>query len=119
LEHSEPEVSKQLLTQVIAMTPHFADAEYQLGRAEAQLGNTDAAIAELTAAVADSGDKDTETLRQSYYQLAQVYRRAQRPEDSRQALEAFLKLKKQADADEAQKLAAKLKTSEEQGSSKQ
>jgi tetratricopeptide (TPR) repeat protein len=119
LEHSEPEVSKQLLTQVIAMAPHFVDAEYQLGRAEAQLGNTDAAIGDLTAAVADSGDKDTETLRQSYYQLAQVYRRAQRPEDSRQALDAFLKLKKQADADEAQKLAAKLKTSEEQGSSKQ
>jgi tetratricopeptide (TPR) repeat protein len=119
LEHSEPEVSKQLLTQVIAMTPHFADAEYQLGRAEAQLGNTDAAIGDLTAAVADSGAKDTETLRQSYYQLAQVYRRAQRPEDSRQALEAFLKLKKQADADEAQKLAAKLKTSEQPGSSKQ
>jgi hypothetical protein len=58
-------------------------------------------------------------LRQSYYQLAQVYRRVQRPEESRQALDAFLKLKKQADADEAQKLAAKLKTSEEQGSSKQ
>jgi tetratricopeptide (TPR) repeat protein len=119
LEHSEPEVSRQLLTQVIALTPHFADAEYQLGRAEAQLGNMDAAIGDLTAAVADSGDKDTETLRQSYYQLAQVYRRVQRPEESRQALAAFLKLKKQADADEAQKLAAKLKTSEEQGSSKQ
>ena len=119
LEHSEPEVSKQLLTQVIARTPHFADAEYQLGRAEAQLGNTDAAIGDLKAAVADSGDKDTETLRQSYYQLAQVYRRAQQPEDSRQALDAFLKLKKQADEDEAQKLAAKLKTSEEQRSNKQ
>jgi len=119
LEHSEPEVSKKLLTQVIAVTPHFADAEYQLGRADAQLGNMDAAIGDLTAAIADSGDKDTETLRQSYYQLAQVYRRAQRPEESRQALDAFLRLKKQADADQAQKLAAKLRMSEEQGSSKQ
>jgi tetratricopeptide (TPR) repeat protein len=118
LEHSEPEVAKQLLTEVIARVPHFADAEYQLGRVDAQLGNIDGAIGDLTAAVADSGDKDTETLRQSYYQLAQVYRRAQRAEDSRQALEAFMRLKKQADADQAEKLAAKLKMSEQQGSSK-
>jgi tetratricopeptide (TPR) repeat protein len=119
LEHSEPEVSKKLLTQVLAMAPHSADAEYQLGRADAQLGNMDAAISDLTAAIADSGEKDTETVRQSYYQLSQVYRRAQRPEESHQALDAFLRLKKQADADQAQKLAAKLKMSEEQGSSKQ
>jgi tetratricopeptide (TPR) repeat protein len=120
LEHSEPEVSKQLLTQVIEMAPHFADAEYQLGRADAQLGDFDAAIAELNAAVADSGAKNAETLRQAYYQLAQVYRRAQRPEESKQALDAFLRLKKQADADEAQKLALKLKNSgDEQQRSKQ
>jgi tetratricopeptide (TPR) repeat protein len=120
LEHSEPDASKKLLTQVIAMEPHFADAEYQLGRADAQLGDLEAAISDLKAAVADSGEKDTETLRQAYYQLAQVYRRAQRPEESRQALDAFLRLKKQADADEAAKLAAKLKNAaEEQKGSKQ
>ena len=102
------------------LEPHFADAEYQLGRADAQLGNLDAAIADLNAAVADSGEKNADTLRQAYYQLAQVYRRAQRPEESKQALDAFLRLKKQADADEAQKLAAKLKNSaEEQQRSKQ
>jgi len=116
LEHSEPEVSKNLLAQVISLEPHFADAEYQLGRAEAQLGDMDAAIGDLTKAIADSGEKDTETLRQSYYQLAQVYRRAQRPEESRQALETFLRLKKKADEDQAQKLAEKLKVSEEQRS---
>lgn len=120
LEHSEPEVSKKLLTQVIAMEPHFADAEYQLGRADAQLGELDAAIGDLNAAVADSGEKDTETLRQAYYQLAQVYRRAQRPQESSQALDAFLRLKRQADADQAQNLAEKLKNSgEEQDRSKQ
>jgi tetratricopeptide (TPR) repeat protein len=116
LEHSEPEVSKNLLAQVISLEPHFADAEYQLGRAEAQLGDMYAAIGDLTKAIADSGEKDTETLRQSYYQLAQVYRRAQRPEESRQALETFLRLKKKADEDQAQKLAEKLKVSEEQRS---
>jgi tetratricopeptide (TPR) repeat protein len=111
LEHSEPTESKKLLTQVIAMEPHFADAEYQLGRADAQLGDLDAAIGDLQAAVADCGEKDRETLRQAYYQLAQVYRRAQRPEESTQALNEFLRLKKQADADQAQKLAEKLKNS--------
>ena len=116
LEHSEPEVSKNLLAQVISLEPHFADAEYQLGRAEAQLGDMDAAIGDLTKAIADSGEKDTETFRQSYYQLAQVYRRAQRPEESRQALETFLRLKKKADEDQAQKLTEKLKVSEEQRS---
>jgi tetratricopeptide (TPR) repeat protein len=116
LEHSEPEVSKSLLAEVISLEPHFADAEYQLGRAEAQLGDMDAAIGDLTKAIADSGEKDTETLRQSYYQLAQVYRRAQRPDESRQALETFLRLKKKADEDRAQKLTEKLKVSEEQRS---
>jgi tetratricopeptide (TPR) repeat protein len=118
LEHSEPEVSKGLLTQVIAIEPHFADAKYQLGRANAQLGDLNAAIDDLSGAIADSGERDTETVRQSYYQLAQVYRRAQRPEESRQALDAFLRLKKQADDDLAQKLSEKLKVSEEQGNSR-
>jgi len=93
------------------MEPHYADAEYQLGRADAQLGNLDGAIRNFSAAISDSSQKDTDTVRQTYYELAQVYRRAQRPEESRTALAAFLKLKQQADTDQAQKLQDKLKKS--------
>jgi len=112
-EHSEPEVAAKLLTRVLTIEPHYADAEYQLGRADAQLGNLDGAISNFSAAVSDSRQKDTDTVRQSYYELAQVYRRAQRPTESRTALQAFLKLKQQADADQAQKLQDKLKKSGE------
>jgi tetratricopeptide (TPR) repeat protein len=109
LEHSEPEKAQKLLGQVVQMTPHFVDAEYQLGRADAQLGQFDDAIVSFKAAIADCGPTDGDTLRQSYYQLAQAYRRAERPEDSRAALDSFIRLKKQADADEAAKLENKLK----------
>ena len=47
---------------------------------------------------------DTETLRQSYYQLSQLYRRVQKPEESRAALDSFMKLKQQADAEQSQRL---------------
>jgi len=63
--------------------------------------------------VADAGRSDSETVRQSYYQLAQLYRRAQRPEDSRAALDSFMRLKQQADAAQAQKLEDKLKRASE------
>jgi hypothetical protein len=75
------------------------------------LGNLDGAISNFSVAVSDSRQKDTDTVRQSYYELAQVYRRAQHPAESRTALEAFLKLKQQADSDQAQKLQDKLKKS--------
>ena len=50
-------------------------------------------------------------MRQSYYQLAQLYRRQQKPEESRAALDAFLKLKEKADAQQAQNLQDKLRRS--------
>ncbi|HTS13330.1 MAG TPA: tetratricopeptide repeat protein [Candidatus Limnocylindrales bacterium] len=109
LEHSEPERARTLLSRVIQVAPHQVDAEYQLGRAEAQLGQFDEAIVNFRAAIGDCGPTDGDTLRQSYYQLAQAYRRVQRPEESRAALESFMRLKKQADADEAAKLESKLK----------
>jgi tetratricopeptide (TPR) repeat protein len=111
LERSKTDVAANLLTEVLKRTPHSADAEYQLGRAQAQMGQVDPAIANFKAAVADSGTNDTETLRQSYYQLAQLYRRRQQPEESRVALEAFMRLKQQADAQQAQNLQEKLRRS--------
>jgi hypothetical protein len=52
-------------------------------------------------------------VRQSYYQLAQLYRREQKPEESKAALDSFLRLKRQEDASQAQRLQDKLNRSEE------
>jgi tetratricopeptide (TPR) repeat protein len=111
LERSKTDVAAQLLAEVLNRTPHSADAEYQLGRAQAQMGNVDAAVTNFEAAVTDSGKSDTETLRQSYYQLAQLYRRQQKPEQSRAALDSFMRLKQQADAQQSQNLQDKLRRS--------
>jgi tetratricopeptide (TPR) repeat protein len=109
IERSKPEVAQQLLAEVLRRNPHSGDAHYQMGRVQAQLGNVNSAIGSFTSAVQDAGKEDSETLRQSYYQLAQLYRRAQRPADSRAALDSFMKLKQEADARQAQKLQDKLK----------
>jgi hypothetical protein len=73
----------------------------------------DAAIGSFNAVVADQGRTDRESLRQSYYQLAQLYRRAGRPDDSRTALESFMRMKEEADAAETEKLEHKMKRSSE------
>ena len=111
IERSKADVAAGLLAEVLKRSPHSADAEYQLGRAEAQMGNVDAAVLNFSAAVKDSGKSDTETLRQSYYQLAQLYRRQQKPEESKAALDSFMRLKQQADAEQAQNLQDKLRRS--------
>jgi tetratricopeptide (TPR) repeat protein len=111
LERSKPEVAAGLLTEVLRRTPDSVGAHYQLGRAEAQLGNVDLAIVSFNAAVKKSGTEDTEILRQSYYQLAQLYRRQQKTDESRAALDSFMRLKQQADAQQEQKLQDKLKRS--------
>jgi tetratricopeptide (TPR) repeat protein len=113
LERSNPESTVKLLTELLRRSPKYPAAQYQLGRAEAQLGSVDAAIASFKTVVADAGRVDSETLRQSYYQLAQLYRRAQRPDDSRDALSSFMRLKEEADAAQAQKLEDKMKRSPE------
>jgi tetratricopeptide (TPR) repeat protein len=111
IERSKADVAANLLAQVLKRTPHSADAEYQLGRANAQMGNVAEAVNNFKAAVTDSGTSDSETLRQSYYQLAQLYRREQQPEQSRQALAEFMRLKQQADAQQAEHLQDKLRRS--------
>jgi tetratricopeptide (TPR) repeat protein len=118
IERSKPEVAEKLLTEVVKRSPKYPDANYQLGRAEAQMGNTVAAIADFSAAVANE-KADAETLRQSYYQLAQLYRREQKTQESQAALEAFMRLKQQADARQATKLQDKLNRSSEMQNSPQ
>ena len=113
LERAKPEATVALMGEVLRREPKYLDAHYQMGRAQAQLGQVDAAIGSFTAAVADAGETDSESLRQSYYQLAQLYRRAQRPEESKRALDSFMRLKQKADAVQAQKLEDKLKRAPE------
>lgn len=108
LERSKPDVTVQLLTQVLRQSPNYRDAHYQKGRAEAQLSLVSDAIADFKAEIAMGDRADAESLRQSYYQLAQLYRRAQQPEESKAALDAFLRLKQKEDAAQAQKLQDKL-----------
>ena len=110
IDRSKPDIAEKLLTEVLKRSPKYPNANYQLGRAEAQLGNTVAAISNFSAVVA-SQTSDGETLRQSYYQLAQLYRREQKMDESQAALGAFMKLKQQADAQQAQKLQDKLSRS--------
>lgn len=113
IERSKADVAAGLLKEVLKHKPHSSDAEYQLGRAEAQMGNVDEAVTNFKGAVADSGSSDTETLRQSYYQLAQLYRRQQKPEESRLALASFMRLKQQADAEQTEHLQDKLRRAEQ------
>ena len=108
LERSKPDVTVSLLGQVLQRSPQYRDALYQRGRAEAQLGQVSEAIADFKAEVAMGKRVDAESLRQSYYQLAQLYRRAQQPEESKAALEAFLRLKQQEDTDQTRKLQDKM-----------
>jgi tetratricopeptide (TPR) repeat protein len=112
LERSKPEVTVSLLSDVLREAPEYRDAHYQKGRAEAQLGSLDEAIVDFKAEVAQ-GRADPESVRQSYYQLAQLYRRAQKPQESKAALDAFLRLKQEEDAAQQQKLEDKLKRSGE------
>lgn len=114
LERSKPEVASRLLEDLLRRDARSADAHYQLGRAQAQLGNVDEAVKHFSTAVKESkasGSGDSDTLRQSYYQLAQLYRRQQKTEESKAALENFMRLKQQADAQQAQRLQDKLKRS--------
>jgi len=111
LERSKPDVTVSLLSDILQKNPDYRDAHYQKGRAEAQLGHVDDAILDFKAEVANGQKADPESVKQSYYQLAQLYRRAQKPEESKAALEAFLRLKQGEDASQAQKLQDKLKRS--------
>jgi len=108
LERSKADVTVELLTELLRRSPNYRDSHYQKGRAEAQLGQINDAIADFKAEVAIADHRDVESVRQSYYQLAQLYRRAQQPEESKAALDAFLRLKQKQDAAQAQKLQDKL-----------
>ena len=111
IERSKVAVAVDLLTEVLRRAPNTTEALYQLGRAQALASNYEGAAASFAAVVVDPRKINAEMFRQSYYQLAQLYRRLHRPEDSKAALDAFVRLKQQADLAQNQKLEDKMKKS--------
>jgi len=111
IERSKADVAVDLLSELIQREPKSLQLRYQLGRAEAQRGNAEAAAQSFAAVVADPRGVDPEMLRQSYYQLTQLYRRLHRLDESRAALDSFVRLKQEADQAHNLKLEDKLRKS--------
>jgi tetratricopeptide (TPR) repeat protein len=85
---------KPLIESALRQDPNLKEAYYYLGRAEMQLGNDSAAVDAFKKCIAVISDPDI--IEQTWYQLAMVYRRMHRTEDSRKALATFQKLKDEA-----------------------
>jgi tetratricopeptide (TPR) repeat protein len=85
---------KPLIESALRQDPNLKEAYYYLGRAEMQLGNDAAAVDAFKKAIAVISDPDI--IEQVWYQLAMVYRRMHRAEDSQRALATFQKLKDEA-----------------------
>jgi lipopolysaccharide biosynthesis regulator YciM len=111
LERSKTDVAAELFGTGAKTHASFGRCRISARASTGAMGNVDSAVTNFQAAVTDSGKSDTETLRQSYYQLAQLYRRQQKPEESRAALDSFMRLKQQADAQQSQNLQDKLRRS--------
>lgn len=114
IERSKPEEARKLLATFLERHPESGEGHYQLGRAEAQLNEEDAAIRDFSAVVKNPASARTEVVQQSYYQLAQLYRRKHQPEESKLALDSFLRMKQEADAQQNGKLEDKMKRANEQ-----
>ena len=95
-----------LLNRALAQDPTLSQVEYYLGRGTAQLNRNDEAIRHYQNAI--KGDKDGDTAQQSYYQLAHIYRQMKRPEEAKDALANFARLKQQADADQKKRFESRL-----------
>ena len=112
-ERAKPQVAIDLLSKVLVTHPDSREAHYQIGRAEAQLGNNEAAIRDFKAVTELTGPVEPEIIRQSYYQLAQLYRRSQKTDEAQLALTTFKRLKQEADEQHQMKLDDKMKRSTE------
>jgi tetratricopeptide (TPR) repeat protein len=85
---------KPLIESALRQDPNLKEAYYYLGRAEMQLGNDSSAVDAFRKGIAVISDPDI--IEQTWYQLAMVYRRMHRTEDSQKALATFQKLKDEA-----------------------
>jgi len=113
IERSKPDQALKLLAAFLTRHPDSGEAHYQIGRAEAQLSQDDAAIRDFSSVVKNTASARPEIVQQSYYQLAQLYRRKHQSEESKLALDSFLRMKQEADAQQSGKLEDKLKRSAE------
>ena len=104
-------MAAELLAQVLKRTPHSADAEYQLGRAQAQMGNVDAAVTNFQAAVTDSGKSRHRDFAPVLLPAGTTLSAPAKAGKIRAALDSFMRLKQQADAQQSQNLQDKLRRS--------
>jgi tetratricopeptide (TPR) repeat protein len=111
VERAKPQEGKPLIEAALRQNQHLRDAYYYLGRADMQMGNDQAAIEDFKRAIA--GETDPEIIQQSYYQLAQVYRRMRQTAEAQAALASFQKLKQQATEHQQQLFEKKRKTQEQ------
>jgi tetratricopeptide (TPR) repeat protein len=110
LERGRPEEAKKLIESALQQNPNLPDAHYYLGRAQMQLGNDEAALASFKVILSSHPDSEIET--QTYYQLANVYRRLHRMDESKAALAQFESLKQQSNAQQQQLYEKKRKIQE-------
>jgi tetratricopeptide (TPR) repeat protein len=80
-----------LLQQALAVDPELSDAHYYLGRGEVVLGQDEAAIDQFKLATSDQNAEELRIM--SWYQLAMIYRKLQRPQESGEALAQFRRMK--------------------------
>jgi tetratricopeptide (TPR) repeat protein len=110
LERGRPEEAKKLIESALQQNPNLPDAHYYLGRAQMQLGNDEEALASFKVIL--SSNPDSEIEQQTYYQLANVYRRLHRMDEAKAALAQFEGLKQQSNAHQQQLYEKKRKIQE-------
>jgi tetratricopeptide (TPR) repeat protein len=110
LERGRPEEAKKLIESALQQNPNLPDAHYYLGRAQMQLGNDEEALASFKVILSSNPDSEIET--QTYYQLANVYRRLHRMDEAKAALAQFESLKQQSNAHQQQLYEKKRKIQE-------
>ena len=110
LERGRPEEAKKLIETALQQNPNLPDAHYYLGRAQMQLGNNEEALASFKVVL--SSNPDSEIEQQTYYQLANIYRRLHRMDEAKAALAQFENLKQQSNEHQQQLYEKKRKIQE-------
>jgi tetratricopeptide (TPR) repeat protein len=109
VERDHPDEGVPLLRKALELDPSIADANYYLGRGEMATKDVDDAVVHFKKAIelaASAKESGADLAERSWYQLAIGYRRLQRPEEARAALDEFQKLKQQMDVAREQNLEA-------------
>jgi tetratricopeptide (TPR) repeat protein len=92
-----------LLVEMLKSYRSVPVAEYYLGRGLAESGKENEAVEHLKKSAED--DPKGEVGKRSYYELARIYRRLQKPAEAQKALALYNGLREQDDKRKADKLA--------------